>query len=353
MVIAFHSSFYAGAEAADARVWSGHGQSLDWVLAGLARAWIGVPWFFVISGYCIAATADRTRQSGEIAGYFRRRFRRIYPPFWIFLGVAVVVVGGVDLAVPHLYSQDPHSIARPWYLSPLQWLGNLTLTETWRPLVTGGQAKFFLGHAWTLCYEEQFYLVVGAALTLTRQRFFTVMAAVTLLVLLIVTNGRAGELGGTFADGRWLLFAAGLAVYYAVNQTQTWGRWGLQALLFAGLVWSVTDPKVLAFEAGAAAERAAAFSFALLLCGLHRYDQTLSAWRWVNALGACGVMCYSVYLVHWPIAKAISHGLYRLGLTSGVGQLLVALPLCVTASLGVGRAFHCAIERRFLNPKSI
>src|SRR5436853_2184504 len=46
----------------------------------------GVPIFFVISGYCIAATVDSSRRKAKPArNFFARRFRRIYPPFWIFL----------------------------------------------------------------------------------------------------------------------------------------------------------------------------------------------------------------------------------------------------------------------------
>src|SRR6516165_7858972 len=45
---------------------------------------VGVPMFFVISGYCIAAAADGLRHSSRSVGnYFVRRIRRIYPPLWI------------------------------------------------------------------------------------------------------------------------------------------------------------------------------------------------------------------------------------------------------------------------------
>src|SRR3954454_448248 len=45
---------------------------------------VGVALFFVISGYCIAAAADNSRvRRDHIGTYFVRRFRRIYPPYWI------------------------------------------------------------------------------------------------------------------------------------------------------------------------------------------------------------------------------------------------------------------------------
>jgi peptidoglycan/LPS O-acetylase OafA/YrhL len=58
--------------------------------------WMGVPMFFVISGYCIAATADssRRKQLGTIE-YFRRRFRRIFPPYWAFAVISLIIACGM------------------------------------------------------------------------------------------------------------------------------------------------------------------------------------------------------------------------------------------------------------------
>ncbi|MES1255954.1 MAG: acyltransferase, partial [Acidobacteriota bacterium] len=140
------------------------------VLRTIAGLWIGVPLFFVISGYCIAATADRTRLRGDgLGSYFLRRFRRIYPPLWIVIVVSVAFFVVVDVAAwPGILSNPPWAQYRPWWYSPWQWLGNLTLTETWRHHVVGGPRGHFPGQAWTLCYEEQFYMVVGALLLFPR-----------------------------------------------------------------------------------------------------------------------------------------------------------------------------------------
>lgn len=50
------------------------------VSAVLAKLWLGVPMFFVISGYCIAATCDSSRRRDRsFAWYMQRRVRRIFP----------------------------------------------------------------------------------------------------------------------------------------------------------------------------------------------------------------------------------------------------------------------------------
>src|SRR5688500_7182586 len=68
---------------------------------GAARMWLGVPIFFVISGYCIAATADsqRRRRGRPAMEYFLRRFRRIFPPYWAVLLGTVAVFTAVDVVL--------------------------------------------------------------------------------------------------------------------------------------------------------------------------------------------------------------------------------------------------------------
>ena len=52
----------------------------------------------------------------------------------------------------------------PQDLSAAQWLGNVTLTESWRHLVGGGPQEIFTRVAWSLCFEEQFYFLCFAVL---------------------------------------------------------------------------------------------------------------------------------------------------------------------------------------------
>ena len=190
------------------------------VVAVFARGWIGVPLFFVISGYCISATADSTRlKNRPVSTYFLRRLRRIYPPYWVVLlgsilfVLALHAIGLHDLVTGQF--DDIVSIPDLGRLDLWHWAGNATLTETWREHVAGSTRCFVLGHAWTLCYEEQFYVVTGLLLLLMPRRFFLGIVLVTISVFLCTPLGLATR--GFFWDGRWLLFAAGVGVYYAAN----------------------------------------------------------------------------------------------------------------------------------------
>jgi peptidoglycan/LPS O-acetylase OafA/YrhL len=94
----------------------------------------GVPIFFVISGYCIAATADSTRRRSKriTFDYFKRRLRRIIPPYWAMIAIAIALSVVVEMAGhANLLTLSPTvgAIPRPASLTLTQWLGNLTLTE--------------------------------------------------------------------------------------------------------------------------------------------------------------------------------------------------------------------------------
>jgi peptidoglycan/LPS O-acetylase OafA/YrhL len=107
-------------------------------LAGL-RA--GVQIFFVISGFVLYrpfAQAHRLRQRGPgLGGYFRRRFLRIFPAYWLVLTVGVYALGVIYL------------------FGTTSTVSNYLLVQTYvrQPLFFAG-----LGPAWTLVAEVSFYV---------------------------------------------------------------------------------------------------------------------------------------------------------------------------------------------------
>jgi peptidoglycan/LPS O-acetylase OafA/YrhL len=318
--------------------------------------WIGVPMFFVISGYCIAATADSTRRKQRGVGtFFYRRFRRIYPPYWIFLLFATVFLL-IGERFPLLQISNGVTVRRPGEIDPGHWVGNVTLTETWLSTVCGTQPKFLFGHAWTLCYEEQFYAVSGLVLLFARKRFVVICNGVSLAMLAayILVPRLGGSIRGTFLDGSWLAFGAGVWVYtsrnYArgVRDSALFGApTGIAALLLITRHWENAfaggrHPGMEAFVLSAAV-------FAVCLALLSLFDERLSRIGLVRPLSWCGTICYSLYLVHVPVAFAIRHAAEALRWDDGSMAVLVVMPLCVAASLLCAAGFHRAIEARFLN----
>ncbi len=319
-----------------------------------ARAWIGVPIFFVISGYCIMATLHARQKKGGVIEFAKRRFWRIYPPYWTAIGLSALVILAVHARWPGAIHDGIFTVPNPDGMSRWEWLGNLTLTESWRHCVFGGHAQHLLPNTWTLCYEEQFYVIAALILLLAGGRIFSAAVVVTVVVFVGKTIGwfLGWDVKGSLLDGGWFQIAAGILLYFRVNKaTPRQIRW-IHVLLALGVLASLRNPShLLEFYPNHDMERFVAYSFALLASFLYPYDQKLKNALVLRPLRIVGGMSYSVYLCHPLVAKGISFAFFRSGVYGNAATLLGVLPLCLVASLPVAYTFHRLIERHFI-PKS-
>ncbi|HUK34927.1 MAG TPA: acyltransferase [Vicinamibacterales bacterium] len=353
LVLVNHSVFYKVATAGATSAWALANGGLS---AVAARLWLGVPLFFVISGYCISATIDsHRRKNAGVRAYFFKRFRRIFPPYWATLAGAAVLVGASDIVLHGAVTSGGG--LRPWWFSAWQWAGSLTLTEIWRWHLIGGPKGLTLGPAWTLCYEEQFYAVTGALLFLAPRRFFTGAVLVTVAVLAAAWGtAKAGiDIDGFFFDGAWIQFALGILVYYVINYRRDDDRAKIAASAVFGVViaWALSfGPQLLDLQKNSGQSMLVASGFALLALWLHPFDVRITQHRTMQPMKVCGMMCYSLYLVQVPIIGVIRGLLVWSGV--GVDQLspLISLPLCCIPTLWIAWRFHVAVERRFMSPAS-
>jgi peptidoglycan/LPS O-acetylase OafA/YrhL len=361
-VTVYHASAFATPQVDS----GGIGQQLaERCLQVVHHFWLGVPVFFAISGYCISATVDSTRRRGASrANYFYRRFRRIYPPYWALLALAVTGIAAVEqFVLPGLFTDRPANFPSPSSLTPSQWLGGVTLTETWRPHVAGSSSKLlFLGPAWTLCYEEQFYLVAGIVLLIAPKRFFGIVALISLFVFLNTENLNFRPLrehgidltqyqvhpSGTFLDGHWLAFAVGVAAYYLLQHASLWDRWVVWGILAAGLAWCLRSWAHFT-TSGMTRCHFSALACGVALVALKPWDLQIARAPLLRPLMFCGQMCYSMYLVHFPVVRAVSRLFYLNGVSSPLETLLVVIPVATGLTVVCAWAFFQLVERRFLN----
>ena len=352
LLVIYHSTMHVDARADLATSWW---SKLGFLLVTATKQLnVGVPIFFVISGYCIVATLDARRRSGEgVRVYFWRRFRRIYPPYWVALVVSSIVIWLVERFLwPGLLTRGAFKINSPLNLSPIEWLGNLTLTESWRYHLTGGKVRYLVGHAWTLCFEEQFYAIAGLILFLAPRRMFLAAFLVTVSIPLLggwaYRNGL--NLEGTVIGGEWFFFAAGIAAYYRTQHAGHVGRAISFALLAVATFLPVLDSRhLLLAGSNLRFNWIIAMLSAFLLATLYRYDAQMSGWRILRPFSFCGKICYSLYLIHPLVTTGIGHAFYQMGLRGNWETLLVTLPISVTLSLAISAAFSFLVERHFLN----
>ncbi len=109
----------------------------------LARGWIGVQLFFVLSGFLITRILIRTAgASNHYQVFFTRRALRIWPLYYAALLLLLVILPRWGLEMP----RDPSLSVYLWFF----------LSNFVQPLHPGGMA---IPHFWSLAVEEQFYLV--------------------------------------------------------------------------------------------------------------------------------------------------------------------------------------------------
>ena len=316
---------------------------------------IGVEMFFVISGYCITASAESARRSGrKVREFFLRRFMRIFPPFWCALISSVLICFAIDFINPGSLKRAPWSLPMPWDLSFFQWVGSATLTGTWIGFLTGESKLLFPIQAWTLCYETQFYVVIGILLALSGRRFFQAIvfltgavAAVDFLVICCPIPIR-----GFFIDEHWFMFAAGVGLYWDLHcatSRQARAFRMIACSVLVGLTVLAATTTIFGHGSQFSAWRVVeALGFAGLLWFLKRYDDRIASLSFLNGFKSCGVICYSIYLTHLFPVKLLSLQLSYLGYNDDSSFVFVCIPLTLTMSIVLGSVFHVSVERRFL-----
>ncbi|WP_394782014.1 acyltransferase family protein [Undibacterium sp.] len=127
----------------------------------------GVALFFVISGYCMFAAAEKTVASNHKPSQFlMRRIIRVFPPFWL----SIVVVVLMPYLLEGLSALHSGKFSQPFPLwlqfSSMDWLQLLTLTKIFSSQGGDLQEVFSPVNSvyWTLAIEFQFYLVIYVAM---------------------------------------------------------------------------------------------------------------------------------------------------------------------------------------------
>jgi peptidoglycan/LPS O-acetylase OafA/YrhL len=111
--------------------------------------WCGVDLFFVLSGFLITGLLyDSKGGQGYFRNFYARRFLRIFPLYYGYLFLVLVVAPRLHAATPEITRVGDDAV---WFWV---YLNNF-------PTAIAGDWEHsrFLGHLWSLAIEEQFYLV--------------------------------------------------------------------------------------------------------------------------------------------------------------------------------------------------
>jgi peptidoglycan/LPS O-acetylase OafA/YrhL len=140
------------------------------------RGSLGVDLFFVLSGFLITGILyDTQSDSRFFQRFFGRRSIRIFPVFYLVFAILLVLT-----PIVHYQWRLGH-LAFPFYMAnfAMAYDGSLQRIPSLRYPGTGAQ----LIHFWSLCVEEQFYLIWPLAVWLVRDRVRLIWISATLSLL--------------------------------------------------------------------------------------------------------------------------------------------------------------------------
>lgn len=349
VVLAYHarSQFWIGIR----ETWRVHGIDNDWqawlgyLTAPLYFGGLGVPLFFVLSGYCVHRAAARSLSRDPAASmnwreFAARRMWRIYPTYVAALLLTAAVDTWVVAAHPEVAL--PSNDDSPWAL-----LVNLLSLQGLAGPVFGSNVPF-----WTLSIELHLYLAYpillacrrrwGPERTLAFAFLVSLLAAAAMHWIDVPTQLPYAICGGPFFLPFWFTWAMGmfLADVEAGSARIPRGSAWLVAMSFvAGPLLQVVGEREFA-ELGYAVLFGGVVQGSLSARGQRFWDR-----RWGHALAAVGLFSFSLYATHMPVLVWM-HALVGPAPHPTVWPTVAACIVCVLAA----RGFFELVERWSLRP---
>lgn len=335
---------------------------LQWIAAPflpvIRFGYVGVLLFFVISGFCIHLTRARAQNDGDqpmsFSSFWKRRIRRLYPPYLIALMLFLLIAGFTT-----------HFQATSFYVWDV--LLHLLMLHN----LDGRTVYSVNGVFWTLAIEEQLYLAYFLLLFL-RNRWGWSRTLVVCLAARVV----------------WFIVFTALRNQFSINvpvsesAASYWFNWALGALSVEAMFGLVKIPAWCRKMKIAAAAIAVSVSLSYLLPTLQGQNDILYNILWlcihplwgfaffvvlnwfvaaekawtitghtpalIRQLATVGVFSYSLYLTHELVALE-EYRFRFLGLSPMVTALLITTPVAIL----IAWLFFQFAEKPYLNARRI
>jgi peptidoglycan/LPS O-acetylase OafA/YrhL len=330
-----------------------------WIRHPFAHGEAAVDLFFVLSGMVIVRSLDSF-------GYDRGRFllaraARTMPAFLVVFAVAVAVQP-LPTALPWMgwvAADDPGRTV--WSTGwPAHWAAeigaHLTMTHGLIPNAVLPNAWIsFLGCAWSLSTEWQFYAVIALLAPVLRavadpgramiglSRLFLVVAALALVWAWTAPDG--GQFSKAFLPNKAQYFALGVAS----------AGWGLERTPRATVhfVSALAAVAVICVAQGGLGKLAAPLVWTACLAAQRAVPETPGWWllRRLAAilrappLLAAGAASYSIYLTNEPVQKVLGLLIVRWARGDGALFTLLWVPSAILLPLGFAWLLHKRVEQ--------
>jgi peptidoglycan/LPS O-acetylase OafA/YrhL len=308
--------------------------------------------FIILSGFAITALIDKRPESYRL--YIARRAFRIFPVYLFYLVLSVaaaawalqVWTGSPDgsMKVARIQIAADTLAYWPWHLA-----AHITgLHGLVPPRFLPSTDYAFLGQAWSISLEWQFYLIAPFVVALVSRpvswRRIAVLVALALAAAVI-----SPRLPQSFI-GKWLVdFGIGIATYYFMKHREL-GHPALASMPLPQL-WAVGFILCVLQRSVALMPLALWLTVILVILsareGRGAIFTRLSAIACSRPLQWLGSMAYSLYLSHMLVLLVALSTLGKTGLSSPVAQAAYLLVFTLAGTLVVSRLSYRYIEKPF------
>lgn len=279
---------------------------------------LGVAVFFVLSGFVMALTVQKSTVNSKFAAKFiLRRLVRLVPPYYFAIAFALIML----LVKSKVLHTEFSMVSMQSILAHAFFLQDFLSIDQINTVF------------WTLCIEVQFYIsfimiiwIADQAKSLfnINQSRLVIVALSCAIALIWAFQFETDSLWSGGFISFWYSFLAGVLVNLALAHSGISRKITVGYLLLLALA-AITTQSMFIFAV-------VITSILLLAAGVKGKMNEWLNWRWVQSLG---LISYSLYLLHNPISGASFNVLKRFlpeGAVFEVLELIIVIGICLILS---------------------
>ncbi len=250
---------------------------------GLKYGWLGVPFFFILSGFVITLTIERCKSPKE---FLAKRILRLYPTYWICI---IITLASIYLLGMQEWSRD--------FDKPLiDIIMNFTMFHRYLNFDN------IDGAYWSLLPELLFYILMAVLFWIKKHKDIVVYNSVLIALATIHYFLPLPIIGKSLAIHYILLFMIGIHFYYMYYGQQRWYQhvFILINLVVGVFLYQIAQPnnEILFLLIS--------FSIIVLMFYLFVFKK-LKIFGNSKLLVFLGTISYALYLIHQTIGYGIMY----------------------------------------------